>query len=352
MMIHGNQVNLRDRRMDDFEDYVRWFAPGRAWQEWDAPWEDMTPLDEEAQRRWQEHLTKLPEPRTGLEIETVDGCHIGWVNSYWVEEETQWRDCGIVIAEDAMWGRGLGREAFALWVDHLFRAHDLPRLGMGTWSGNRRMMWVAARVGMHEEARFADARLVRGRRYDAMRWGLTRAQWERYQSPRVDGLRRYTPADWEATVELTRQLFQHHRALQGAAPFTVQDARETLYGWLARRDTVLWLWQEAGQVVGLARARHDGVYFLEEFVVSEERRGQGLGARFLAALEDGLRAAGERDLFLSMVWPGNRGAIDFYCCHGYDLLNTFELRKGLDRDRRGREVEFLERRFHLLDSLP
>lgn len=174
---------------------------------------------------------------------------------------------------------------------------------------------------------------------------------KRYKTSRSEGLRRYTPADWETTGdELTRQLFQHHRALQNAPPFSAQDARDTVYGWLSRRDVVLWVWQEDGRVVGLARARHDGVCFFEEFVVAEERRGQGIGARFLAALEDNLREAGERDVFLSMVWPGNPGAIDFYRRHGYDLLNTFELRKGLDEDRRGREIEFLGRRFHLADS--
>jgi hypothetical protein len=352
MLIRGNKVNLRDFRADDLADHERWFAPGRAWQEWDAPWEDPTP-PEQVLERWRKRLAgPFPEPRWGFEIETVDGRHLGWVNTYWVDKQFNWRDCGINIAEDDAWGRGLGREAYGMWVDYLFRAHDLPRLGMGTWSGNLRMQHVAARVGMRAEARFADARVVRGQRYDALRWGLTRAQWERYQLPRADGLRRYTPHDWDAAVELTRQLFQHHRALQGSAPFTEQDARDTMFGWLERRDTVLWVWQEANQVVGLARARQDGVYFMEELVVDEDWRGQGVGARFLAALEDDLRAAGERDVFLSMVWPGNQGAIDFYRRHGYDLLNTFELRKGLDEDRRGREIEFLERRFYLSDSVP
>lgn len=140
------------------------------------------------------------------------------------------------------------------------QAHELPRLGMGTWSGNHRMIRLAARVGMRQEACFLQARLVDGRRYD-------------------------------------------------------------------------------------------GVYFFEEFVIAESRRGQGVGSRFLAALEDDLRASGERDVFLSMVWPGYVGAIDFYRRHGYNLLNTFELRKGLDRDRRGREIRFLGRRFHLADSV-
>lgn len=49
--------------------------------------------------------------------------------------------------------------------------------------------------------------------------------------------------------------------------------------------------------------------------------------------------------------PNIEYPIDFYRRHGYDLINTFELRKGLDKDRRGREVEFLGRRFHLADSM-
>jgi GNAT superfamily N-acetyltransferase len=170
--------------------------------------------------------------------------------------------------------------------------------------------------------------------------------------PREDGLRCYTPGDWEAAKELTHQLFDFHRSIQGAPSLTSHDGREILVGWLARRDSVLWVWQEAGEVLGLARARRDGVYFLEEFVIAEGCRGQGIGARFLAALEDQLRAEGARDVFLSMVWPGNPRAVDFYLNHGYDLLNSFELRKGLDRDRRGREIELLGQRFYLGDTVP
>ena len=353
MIICGDKVNLRDARQDDFQDYRRWFAPGQVWQEWDAPWEPVAPLGEQARQRWQERLAgPLPEPRARLEIETAEGRHIGWVSSYWVDGRTHWRDCGIVIAEEDVWGRGLGREAFALWVGYQLQAYHLPRIGIRTWSGNVRMMHVAARVGMREEARFAQARVVDGKRYDAVRWGVTRAEWQRYQLPCMDGLRRYVPADWDAAVELTRQLFQYHRSLQDAPTFSLQDARETVYGWLARRDTVLWVWQEAGEVVGLARARCDGVFFLEEFVVTEGHRRQGIGARFLTALEQDLCDAGEQDLFLSMVWPGNLDAIDFYHRHGYDLINSFELRKGLNKDRRGREIELLSRRFHLADNVP
>lgn len=353
MIIPGVQVNLRERRREDLGDHRRWLSPGQAWRKWDGPWEISSPLDGKRLEAWQAELDRSSaEPHRKLEIETTDGHHIGWVNSYWVHEKGRWMDAGIVIAEEDLWGKGMGREAFALWVDYLVTTYDLPRIGMGTWSGNERMIRVAARVGMHEEARFANAREVAGKRYDAVRWGITRAEWERHRAPRKEGLRNYTPDDWKATVELTRQLYQHQRSLQEGPPFTEADARASVYEVLARRKSLIWLWQEGGQVAALARARYDEVCFLEEFVVDEGRRGLGIGARFLTAIEDHLRERGERDLFLTMVWPGNLRAIDFYRRQGFDLINMLELRKGLTRDRRGRKTVFLERQFHLLDNVP
>ncbi|MCK4304688.1 MAG: GNAT family N-acetyltransferase, partial [Candidatus Eisenbacteria sp.] len=93
-------------------------------------------------------------------------------------------------------------------------------------------------------------------------------------------------------------------------------------------------------------------YYIEELVVAEDGRGKGIGGRFMEAIENQLRTEGQQDVFLSMVWPGNPAAIDFYRGLGYDLINTIELRKGLASDRRGREVKFLGRQFHLGKSVP
>ena len=353
MILHGDKVNLRDPRTEDLEAVRAWTAPDQAWQTWDAPWEHAGREAGLAARKFEERLSEPPPGRrTRLEIETQAGRHIGWVGSYWIQKETQWRDCGIVIGTEDASGQGYGREAFSLWLDYQLRAFDLPRIGMGTWSGNERMIRLAARVGLREEACFVDARIVGDQRYDAVRWGVTRAQWERYRAPGQAGLRRTRPADWERMIALTQQLYQHHRELLGAPPYTREDAREDLYGWMARRHVHAWLWQESGEVVGLARARHDGVYFLDEFVVDRAHRSHGIGTRFLAAIEDELRTAGESDLFLSMVSPANAGAIDFYRRCGYDLINTFELRKSLTRDRRGRAIDFLGRRFRLGANVP
>ena len=52
-------------------------------------------------------------------------------------------------------------------------------------------------------------------------------------------------------------------------------------------------------------------------------------------------------LVRGMGASSHKGDARLYRRHGYDLLNTFELRKGLNEDRRKRGIEFLGRRFYV-----
>ncbi|MCP4547468.1 MAG: GNAT family N-acetyltransferase [bacterium] len=179
MIIRGELVNLRDTIPTDLIDHQRWCEPGQEWMNWDAPWEMSDRLNAEALAKRLERLAGPPaDPRTLMEIETVAGRHIGWLGTYWISKVGRWRDCGIVIAEEDELGQGLGREALTLWIDYLLAAHDLPRIGIGTWSGNTRMIRLAEAIGLEQEACFRDAREHNGRRYDAVRWGITRSAWE------------------------------------------------------------------------------------------------------------------------------------------------------------------------------
>lgn len=67
-------------------------------------------------------------------------------------------------------------------IDFLFTSTDLHRLGMSTWSGNIRMMKVAERIGMKEEARIRNARTVDGEYFDAIKMGMLREEWEKQNS--------------------------------------------------------------------------------------------------------------------------------------------------------------------------
>lgn len=53
---------------------------------------------------------------------------------------------------------------------------------MSTLSGNVRMMKVAEKIGMQEEARIRNARTIDGEYFDAIKMGILREEWEGLKS--------------------------------------------------------------------------------------------------------------------------------------------------------------------------
>ena len=104
------------------------------------------------------------------------------VACYWIVQESHWNAAGITLYRQATWGRGYGKEALHMWVNYLFSTDpELHRLDLRTWSGNERMIRLAQHLGFREEARFREAREVKGRRYDSLGFGLLRTEWELWE---------------------------------------------------------------------------------------------------------------------------------------------------------------------------
>ena len=101
---------------------------------------------------------------------------VGMVSWHWEAEESDWRRIGAIVFDPAVRGRGIGTEALRIWTDYLFANTDVVRLDFSTWSGNTRMLGVGHRLGFVEEARFREAREVRGERYDSG-LGVLRREW-------------------------------------------------------------------------------------------------------------------------------------------------------------------------------
>ena len=115
------------------------------------------------------------------------GRHIGWVNIYrTMTVDVHMTEAGIIIVEDELWNQGLGTEAFGLWVDYVFEAHNLARLGAATWSGNPRMVRVAEKLGFKVEGRIRNGCEVKGRFYDRIKLGILRSEWEARKNHRPD----------------------------------------------------------------------------------------------------------------------------------------------------------------------
>lgn len=176
-VIKGEKVNLRLTKDSDLENYVRWdSSPMKAW-DFDGPWynDDLSNIIKGRKKFLQGDRDKI----TGfMEIESKEGDHLGWVNVYHKEDDPHMTEVGIDIVEDRFWGKGMGKEAFVLWVDYLFKNREFTRIGIETWSGNKSMMGLAESVGFIEEGRIRKGCFVREKFYDRIKMGILREEWD------------------------------------------------------------------------------------------------------------------------------------------------------------------------------
>lgn len=184
MQIKGEKVTLHDVTEKDVENIYYWKYRGsdREHLNWNAPYNPQKPMSLEEFREGDKiaknvKLAGTDEVRSELAIE-VDGVLIGTVGWYWVDEQTNWLNNGIVIFDSDFWSGGYGTEAFQLWTNYIFKHMDVARVGISTWSGNERMMRLARKTGMIEEGRIRKARIVNGAYYDSIKMGILREEWE------------------------------------------------------------------------------------------------------------------------------------------------------------------------------
>ncbi|WP_394119865.1 GNAT family N-acetyltransferase [Planococcus donghaensis] len=177
--IVGEKIRLTKASTAQLDElyYWRFEEKQQKAKKWNGPYIPETWLSKEQHReKWLEEESIASGVPASLII-TADEKTIGYVGAYWVDQNTNWLETGIVIYDTEYWNGGYGTEAYRLWIDFLFEFTDLHRLGMSTWSGNDRMMKVAQRLGMKEEARIRKARMVEGEYYDAIKMGILREEW-------------------------------------------------------------------------------------------------------------------------------------------------------------------------------
>ncbi|MBU9722799.1 MULTISPECIES: GNAT family N-acetyltransferase [Bacillaceae] len=175
--IIGKKVELTKATNRDIEELYFWKyeETKQEAKKWNGPYIPEEKLTkEEFCNDWEQEI--LPGVPDSLVIK-CEGRAIGYVGAYWVDKNTNWLETGIVIYDSNYWNGGYGSEAYKLWINYLFTNTNLHRLGMSTWSGNLRMMKVASKLGMKEEARIRDARIVNGEYFDAIKMGILRNEW-------------------------------------------------------------------------------------------------------------------------------------------------------------------------------
>jgi RimJ/RimL family protein N-acetyltransferase len=183
VLASGSHVLLRDRVPTDVDIFLRWQIRGQ-WRLFDAPWEgvktSLTEVEEaEYRQRFLEKLAGvLPSPRKNAVIAMPDDRPIGWVSRYGEERFPDTWLVGIDICEDECLEKGLGTEALKLWVNYLFVNSTIHRIGLDTWSFNKRMLRVAEKMGFVPEGAQRELIQWQGEWLDLVHFGLLREEWE------------------------------------------------------------------------------------------------------------------------------------------------------------------------------
>jgi len=146
------------------------------WKKWDAPYFPHQSMPYEKFMEGADTLINQNERWVILINDVV----CGTVSYYFEDVQQVWLEMGILILEGQNWGKGIGTRALRLWMSHIFNSLPVQRVGLTTWSGNKRMIRVAEKVGMKMEARIRKVRLYEGQYYDSIRMGILREEWKKF----------------------------------------------------------------------------------------------------------------------------------------------------------------------------
>ena len=180
----NKKVLLEELNEDDLKIYYYWkyLEPLQKAKEWNGPYieeEKIKFIEFKNKYRENKYLYKNTLSTLAMKYEND---FLGVVTSYWKDKKSKWLECGIVIYKNNNWEQGFGFQVFKEWIDYLFKATNANRIGISTWSGNIRMMKVASKSGMIEEARIRRGRVVKGEFYDAIQMGILREEWQNFNS--------------------------------------------------------------------------------------------------------------------------------------------------------------------------
>lgn len=112
----------------------------------------------------------------GFAIE-ADGLFIGQCALFQFDSVGGTCALGITIGDKAYWGRGYGREALRLLLDHAFRHRNMRRVHLTVNGTNERAIRCYRALGFVEEGRLRQHVWSDGQYIDLVQMGLLRDEW-------------------------------------------------------------------------------------------------------------------------------------------------------------------------------
>ena len=197
MQLEYKDIILRDKIEEDIESHIKYHNQRADYLKYLMPLdyeEYLEEYDEDIYRLTEKkRLEKsLPDLRTGFEIETKNGQHIGYVNSYYIDymyepvkkdpnESTHNKAIEIVIFDQENWGKGYGQKALVAFADYLFDEGDYKLLYAKSWSGNEQAEFMCKNLGFRIVSRNEDTISFDGESYDEITLRLVPHNYKRFR---------------------------------------------------------------------------------------------------------------------------------------------------------------------------
>ena len=171
VLIAGEKVVLRDKRIEDAADDYAWRTD-----------EELARLDATRPLRMsyadylrysREELAYPSSRSKRYAIDTEDGLHIGNCMFYDIDVRRGEAELGIMIGDQAYWGKGYGTDSVDALLTHIFNTIPLTRVYLHTLEWNERARRSFTKSGLRE------VKKVRRTGMDFILMEITRAEWER-----------------------------------------------------------------------------------------------------------------------------------------------------------------------------
>jgi RimJ/RimL family protein N-acetyltransferase len=154
-MLKGKNIGLRPLQTEDVWLLYKWFNDRRVLEDLGAR-HALFCVAMEEERRIVERRLSSPIDRDFIVMDLGNDRAIGWVSLSHIDQRNSATELEIIIGEVSEWGKGRGREAVSVLVDHAFSVMNLHRVHLRVPEYNQRAIVCFTACGFQKEGVLRD----------------------------------------------------------------------------------------------------------------------------------------------------------------------------------------------------
>jgi len=174
--LQGNEIYLRELRESDLQgNWYSWFNDSdvTTYQN-----KNIFPNTKEKQKAYYDYLDSSKSDVVFAVVDQNSKNHIGNVGLHHIDWVHRSAELGIVLGEREFWGRGYGKQVWALITKYGFETLNLHRIYAVVMCGNEASQKCAEASGFKQEGIISEMFYKNGTYLDVIYYNLLKKNWE------------------------------------------------------------------------------------------------------------------------------------------------------------------------------